>query len=192
MFGAALKGKDGMGRPMACGRNGDGSRTGRPQSGFTYLGLLFSIALVGLLMASVGLLASTERQRERESELLFVGNQIRQAIGSYYENSPGLVKRYPARLDELLKDDRFLKTRRHLRQIYPDPMTGSADWELIPAPEGGIMGVRIPSQAMPMKQSGFSESDSAFENAKAYSEWAFVYRPIRDSKSEKRSGSGAP
>ncbi|CAK0781592.1 hypothetical protein CCP3SC15_930023 [Gammaproteobacteria bacterium] len=107
------------------------------QYGFTYLGLLFAVAMAGVALAATGVLWSTQRQREREQDLLFVGNQIRQAIRSYYEHSPGLVKRYPAKLDDLLRDNRFLTVQRHLRQRYMDPMTGAREWGLVMAPKGG-------------------------------------------------------
>src|SRR3990172_7233078 len=126
-----------MARPMRPGR----LAMLRNQSGFTYLGLLFVVAMAGVALAATGMLWSTQRQREREQELLFVGNQIRQAIGSYYERSPGLVKRYPAKLDDLLKDNRFINVQRHLRQHYVDPLTDSQEWGLVTAPEGGVMGV---------------------------------------------------
>lgn len=60
----------------------------RNQAGFTYIGLLIAVVFFGL--ASVGaarLLASTERT-ERETELLFIGHQFRQAIRSYLPSGP--------------------------------------------------------------------------------------------------------
>ena len=33
---------------------------------------------------------------------MFIGEQFRLAIGSYYENSPGMPKRYPPSLEKLL------------------------------------------------------------------------------------------
>lgn len=148
------------------------------QGGFTYLALLFAVALAGIVLAATGVVWSTERQRERERELLFVGNQFRQAIGSYYERSPGLVKRYPRSLNDLLKDDRYLSTQRHLRQIYTDPITGSPEWGLIAAPEGGVMGVYSLSNEKAVKRSGFAFRDAEFEGAAKYSQWRFVYRPL--------------
>lgn len=150
----------------------------RKQNGVTYLGLLFAVALAGVALAATGLLWSTERQREREQELLFAGNQLRQAIASYYIRSPGLVKRYPAKLDDLLKDDRMLSVRRHLRRIYVDPITSLREWGVVMAPEGGVMGVYSLSSAKPLKQAGFSARDAGFEGAARYSEWKFVYRPV--------------
>lgn len=146
------------------------------QGGFTYLALLFAVAVLGVVLAGAGGLWSVERQREREQELLFIGNQFRTAIRSYYEQSPGTLKRYPMTLSELVKDQRFLGVRRHLRQLYRDPMTGLPDWGLVMAPEGGIMGVYSQSAARPMKQGNFSERDAAFSGSESYAGWQFVYR----------------
>lgn len=148
----------------------------RNQSGFTYMGLLFAVALAGVALAATGTLWSTQRQREREQELLFVGDQIRKAIGSYYERSPGTVKKYPAKLDDLLKDNRFIGVQRHLRQHYVDPLTNSKQWGLVAAPEGGVMGVYSLATDTPIKQAGFAERDAEFEGKSRYSDWKFVYR----------------
>lgn len=149
------------------------------QRGFTYLAMLFAVAMVGVALSAAGVMWSTERQREREKELLFIGNQFRHAIADYYEHSPGTVKRYPRSLVDLLRDNRFLGIQRHLRQIYVDPMTGSDNWGLITAPEGGIMGVHSLSNARPVKQAGFSDRDADFERKETYSDWRFVYRMDR-------------
>lgn len=147
------------------------------QRGLTYLAVLFMIALSGIALAAVGTVWSAERQRQREDDLLFVGGQFRAAIASYYERSPGLVKRYPAKLDDLVKDNRFLTVQRHLRQLFPDPMTGAADWGLINAPEGGIMGVYSLDTTATMKRSGFALADAALEGKERYTDWHFEYRP---------------
>jgi type II secretory pathway pseudopilin PulG len=117
----------------------------RRQSGFTYLTALFLVAGVGVALGGIGELYSHSRQRENEAELIWIGNQFKQAIGSYYERSPGTMKRYPEKLEDLVEDRRFLTTQRHLRRIYADPMTGKSDWRLVAAPAGGIMGVRTSS-----------------------------------------------
>lgn len=147
------------------------------QRGLTYLALLFAVALTGIALSAVGIVWSTERQRERERELLFVGDQFRAAIASYYLRSPGLIKRYPAKLDDLLKDNRFLGVKRHLRQIYLDPMTNNREWGLVTAPEGGIMGIFSTSTQRPIKQAGFADRFAGFEGKFRYADWQFIYRP---------------
>lgn len=144
--------------------------SGSRQSGFTYLtALLLLVAVVGAGLASIAEIWSHARQREKEAELLWIGNQFKQAIGLYYQRSPGAVKRYPEKLEDLVEDRRFLTTQRYLRRIYADPMTGKAEWALIAAPAGGFVGVRSLSTKAPLRR----RSDTAGN----YSDWKFIYEP---------------
>jgi type II secretory pathway pseudopilin PulG len=147
------------------------------QSGFTYMALLFFVATMGVLLAMVGATWSTAQQRLKERELLFVGHQFRTAITSFYEKTPGAIKRYPPTLEAMLRDDRQAATVRHLRRVYLDPMTLQADWGLVRAPDGGIKGVYSKSQEAPIKTKGFSFQDLGFEAAKTYADWRFQYDP---------------
>ena len=135
------------------------------------------VALIGLGLAGLGELWSHAAQREREQELLFAGNQIRDAIGQYYLRSPGNVKRYPRRLEDLLEDDRYPVVVRHLRRLYGDPVTGSSTWGVIEAPGGGVMGVYSLSGAAPLKRAGFSPENKDFEGAAHYTDWRFLFNP---------------
>ena len=160
-------------------------------AGFTYIGLLVAIVLFGL--GSVGaarVLASAERQ-EREHELLFVGAQFRSAIASYYAAIPG-AGRYPPTMADLLQDPRLPGLRRHLRRIFVDPITGTTEWGLVPAPQGGIMGVYSLSTREPAKRANFEVPNDSFNamtqrvtpESYSYRDWQFVYLP--------RSIRGAP
>lgn len=156
-------------------------RTGRhtgPQGGFTYLALLIAVALIGVGLVATSEVWSQARQREKEQELLFIGKQFRQAIERYYQRTPGAVKRYPAKLEDLLEDKRYLTPQRHLRKIFVDPMTGRPEWGLIAASGEGIMGVYSLSQETPIKRANFAEEDASFEGAARYSQWRFIYQPI--------------
>jgi type II secretory pathway pseudopilin PulG len=147
------------------------------QSGFTYLAILFAIAIVGIALAVVGENATQANQREKEVELLFIGNQYRQAIMLYYERTPGAVKHFPAKLEDLLTDQRYNPPQHYLRKLYRDPITNQSQWGLVMSPEGGIMGVHSLSNATPIKQTNFAYSDIAFEGAAKYSDWVFAYVP---------------
>ena len=125
-------------------------------------------------LAAIGELYSVAQERKKEAELLFVGEQYRNAIKSYYEKSPGGAKRYPQKLEDLLQDSRYPTAQRYLRRVYADPMTGSA-WGLMEGPGGGIMGVYSLSSNPPRKTSGFSLANQSFEDAREYSEWKFFY-----------------
>ena len=141
------------------------------QTGFTYLGLLFAIAILGITLATVGVVWSTEIRRDKEAELLWVGNQYRAAIGQYYATGG----QYPAQLADLLEDTRFPQTRRYLRKLFADPMTGKVDWQLIDLMGTGIMGVASSSQGKPIKVAGFAGRDASFKDAVCYCDWKFVY-----------------
>jgi type II secretory pathway pseudopilin PulG len=145
--------------------------------GFTYLLALFAVAVAGAMLAAGSVVWHHEAQRAREQELRFVGDEIRRAIGLFYERAPGGAKRYPRSLEDLLRDDRYLVTRRYLRRIYRDPLTAQPQWGLVPAPGGGIMGVYSLSEATPLKIDGFDEADKAFTGAQHYADWKFVYVP---------------
>jgi len=150
---------------------------GRHQYGFTYIGLLLFIAVAGIALSVIGPVWHTEAQREKEKELLFVGEQYARAIRSYLDSSPGDVKQYPASLEDLLEDKRFPVMRRHLRKLYPDPMTGHADWGLVKQ-QNRIVAVYSLSKSKPFKQDGFPEYLAAFAHAGSYQEWQFTSSTI--------------
>ena len=143
--------------------------------GFTYIGLLILIALIGVALAGTGLVFHAQAQREKEKQLLFVGDQLRRAIGQYYQRSPGADKRFPQSLEDLLLDRRYPATQRYLRRIYRDPITGSSDWGLVRTPDDRIVGVYSRSEKSPMKSAQFPERYAEFAGKKSYSEWKFVY-----------------
>jgi len=145
------------------------------QSGFTYLALLFTIAIAGVMLARTGIDWTQSGQREKEHELLFVGNQIRLAITQYYQRTPGTVKFYPKKLDDLLEDTRYNTPQHYLRKIYRDPITNSRQWVLIMSPEGGIMGVHSKSDKPPIKTAGFDHENEAFAGKSKISDWIFTY-----------------
>jgi hypothetical protein len=149
----------------------------RYQRGFSYLAILFFVAISTVALAATGVLWSTERKRDNEIELLAIGTEFQYAIGLYYQRSPGAAKRYPQTLNDLLKDARFLTVQRYLRQIYVDPMTGKREWGLIQAPEGGVMGIYSLSSGVPMKQTNFPALLESFNDKTSYQDWRFIYRP---------------
>jgi len=149
----------------------------RRQAGIGYIGLLLAIALVAIFAGAAADVYVQTRQRSREAELLWIGEQFRQAIRNYYEATPGEAKTYPQNLEHLLLDPRMPGVQRHLRRLYADPMTGKADWETIMAPQGGIAGVRSRSTGTPLKQSEFRPQDAHFEGKTRYAEWEFTLLP---------------
>jgi len=146
------------------------------QGGYTYLGLLIFITLMGITLAAAGMLWHTAMQREREAQLLFVGRQFAGAITRFYERTPvGQRPRFPLRLEELMDDPRWPTTMRHLRRVYPDPITGKPEWGIVRAPDGGILGVYSLSRDIPLKRANFGAPYGEFESAASYQDWRFVY-----------------
>ena len=146
--------------------------------GFTYLSLLIVVAITAGALAAAGGLYSQAAQREKERELLFVGEQFRQAIALYYWRTPGGAHQYPKSLEALLEDKRWPVTQRWLRKIYRDPVTNTAEWGVVEAPgNAGIIGVYSKSEGVPIKTAGFPARYSAFEEAKSYQDWKFVFSP---------------
>lgn len=159
------------------GRMAKSGRQSSRQGGFTYLGLLAIILTMGVVLASAGEVWHVAIKREKEQELLFVGNQFRQAIKSYYEHTPPQTQRYPARLEDLLRDPRFPSTQRYLRKIYADPISGDMKWGLVKGPGGEILGVHSLSMKEPVKKGNFRSVDKNFENKTKYADWVFMYAP---------------
>lgn len=148
--------------------------TGSPQGGFSYLSVLFFIAVLGIGLAATAISWQTAAQREKERELMFVGAQFQEAIGLYYHRSPGEAKEFPKKLADLLKDARFPTVERYLRRVYRDPITGNGDWGLVPAPDGGIMGVYSLSTDQPIRTVGMEAEEGA---AVTYRDWKFTVKP---------------
>ena len=120
----------------------------RCRSGFTYLWLLFFIAITAATAAAIGQRSSVVVQREKEAELSFRGHEIERAIGSYWDATPGEQKELPRGLVDLVEDRRGGALRRHLRRVWTDPFTGQVDWILIMADDGEhVRGVRSRADA---------------------------------------------
>ncbi len=168
-----------------------GTGKGLPR-GFTYLSLLFFVAVLSVGLATVAVSWQTARQREKEAELLFAGAAFREAIALYYNRSPGGIQEFPKRLDDLLQDPRYPDARRYLRRIYRDPMNADAKWGTIAAPDGGIMGVHSLSTGKPIKTSGAGAQGPDFDAAATYADWKFVYLPAALPAQATTAGNAAP
>lgn len=153
MCAAAPVGKGPMGCRMSTGR----------QRGFTYLMLLWWVAISGVMLAALGHRWSTEMRRQRETDLVFRGQQIKQALLSYQRQPVEAGPTLPVSLDELLEDHRGPKVVRHLRQVWADPVTGKP-WGLVLAGDR-IAGVYSTSNGVPL---------AAPEGVERYDEWKFT------------------
>jgi type II secretory pathway pseudopilin PulG len=144
----------------------------RSSAGFTYIGLLLAVALIGAGLAAIGQVWHTNVQRSREAELRFIGEQFKHAIKLYYEGTPGGDKQLPKSLEDLLRDERYPVVRRYLRKMYVDPLRGKAEWGLIKLNNGdGIVGVHSLSESEPFKNRG---AEKASKTRVTYADWKFV------------------
>ena len=166
---------------MRIGKAGPAPRAGmaHAQQGFTYLALLVAMLLLALATQGVVTYASQQAQREREADLLRIGETFAQAIGAYYEATPGSVKRWPQSLEDLVEDKRQVAIQRHLREVYPDPMTRLPNWGLVVASDGGIQGVYSKSMEPPIRMGAVQLDTLALTAATRYAQWLFVYEPTR-------------
>ncbi len=146
------------------------------QYGFTYLTVIFILAILTGGHALIGEVWHTTSLQEKEAELLFVGNQYRKAIERYYLGGP---RQFPRTINDLLKDPRTPTTERYLRQTYADPVTGKTEWGIVKAPDGSIIGVYSLSERKPLKSANFRLQDKSFEKSEKYSDWKFIYSPVQ-------------
>jgi type II secretory pathway pseudopilin PulG len=168
-----------------------GARQFGDERGAALLIVLIMVVVLGLAVGIAGSTWKSVAQRAREAELFWRGNQYRLAIKSYYEVKHGRgAGLFPQKLENLIKDPRFLGAERHIRRLYPDPMTGE-DWVLIKDKSGRITGVRSGSDLEPFRKDGFPEEYEKFEGAESYSSWEFVYEPKSQKKPvAKKTASG--
>jgi type II secretory pathway pseudopilin PulG len=143
------------------------------QGGVVLLAVLAFILVTTLAASSLVVAYTTQLQREKEEQLLFVGDQYRKAIASYYNTvPPDGARALPQSLETLLNDQRFPKPVQHLRRLYPDPITGQLDWQLV-LENSGIVGIKSQSGKATVKKHGFAKGDEQFEGKQMYSEWVF-------------------
>lgn len=149
------------------------------QQGFTYLGLLLLLALLAGLSALTLELSTTAVQRKNEVELIAIGEEFNHAFEHYYRSATTGKPAWPGKLEDLVSDPRFPNTVRHLRRIYPNPLNGKAQWGLIPAPGGGIMGVFVIADGKPIRHPrNVLPSLIKNKSENPYAEWRFGYDPL--------------
>jgi type II secretory pathway pseudopilin PulG len=146
------------------------------QRGFVLLAWLIVVALFAAAASTMAVRWSDELRRERELELLRIGDEIAGAIASYRAMSAGSAREYPPQLEDLLDDRRAFGTLRHLRRLPGDPVMRGAPWGLLRAPDGGVMGVYSTSVEMPMRRVAVRLQHADLPAVGRYAEWHFVPR----------------
>jgi type II secretory pathway pseudopilin PulG len=147
----------------------------RRQRGFTYLGLLILVAIIGMVGAAALKVDTLLGRAQAERELLEVGAVFSEALRSYAAATPRGQPTQPPSLQELLKDPRVPGLRRHLRKVFVDPVTGKAEWGIVYAGEQrGVLAVYSLSAAQPLKLANFDLRFQGFEDKKHISDWKFT------------------
>src|SRR5438874_10000175 len=104
-----------MGRPTRTGRVAE-------DRGYTMVAIVIFIAILTIVIATVGPSISTIMKRDREEELLFRGKQYARSIVLFQRR----FGRYPTSLKEMAA------SRPHtLRKLWKDPMCNCDDWKLL-------------------------------------------------------------
>jgi type II secretory pathway pseudopilin PulG len=147
------------------------------QFGFTYVGLIVLVAIIGLVAASTLKMGALLQRRAAEQDLLDVGSAFTLAFNSYAEASGPEQPRSPTSLNQLLRDPRFPSVKRHLRTLYADPVTGESEWGIVlGVDKQSILGVYSLSNAKPIKQGNFAPGFEQFESKAHLSDWKFMGR----------------
>jgi type II secretory pathway pseudopilin PulG len=147
----------------------------RTSAGFSYIALLIALVLISVASTAPVQLGALVERRAAEEELLAIGNEFRNAFISFGNASPVGQNRQPRNLEDLIKDPRYPNTVRHLRKIFVDPITGKAEWGLVPAIDGrGIIGVHSLSMNKPIKIANFEIIYQSFSLAATYRDWRFL------------------
>ncbi|WP_312515759.1 type II secretion system protein [Massilia sp.] len=146
------------------------------QAGFTYLGLVIFVAIVGLVGAATLKVGSLLQRAAAEEELLEIGAAFSAALDSYAAATPRGATPYPPSVKELLKDPRFPGVRRHLRKVFVDPLTGKAEWgiEYLGGGEVGIVAFHSLSDAQPLKIANFDSRFRGLDGKEKISQWRFT------------------
>lgn len=150
----------------------------RRQQGFTYIGLLIMVAIVAAGATAALDAGATLQRRDVEAELLAIGGEFRAALQSYADATPVGMPQAPLELKELLRDPRYPGVRRHLRRIYPDPLSGKTEWGIVRAPDGRIAGIHSLDRTPTIKRSGFPLGLEHFAKAARHDEWVFAPLPV--------------
>ncbi|MFC5462366.1 type II secretion system protein [Massilia niabensis] len=168
-------------------------RAPRAEAGFTYIGLIVFVTIIGMVGAATLKVGALLQRAEAENELLAIGAEFSAALASYAQATPPGQPAQPLSLEALLRDPRFPSPRRHLRRIFVDPITGSAEWGLVQAAPGTpILGVYSLSQAKPLKVANFDTRFVNFEHKQHLSDWKFTANGQGPSANGAVQGQGAP
>jgi type II secretory pathway pseudopilin PulG len=142
------------------------------ERGFAMAGLLVAIALLSLGLSMAMPTWKTMAQREKETELIWRGQQYDRAIQLYRKKNaaPGAPS-----IDKLVEG-------RFLRKKYKDPVT-NGDFEIVGVSQAGnAPGVQQPQRGFGQLVGGVRSKSKAkslrvLNGRTVYSDWQFTYVP---------------
>ena len=109
---------------QSAGNTGQQDQRSAGERGFMLLGLIVAMALILLALSVAATQVAFSLRREREVESARRADQYVRAIRRFYLKN----QHYPGSIEQLVKTNNV----RYLRQQYVDPLTGKADYRLIP------------------------------------------------------------
>src|SRR5260370_18569942 len=126
------------------------ARSGRRQRGFALLLVMFLTTLVLVGARAAAPYVRTERQREKDEEMIWRGKQYVRGIKLFYRKNG----RFPTSMDDLMKPK--VGSLRFMRQAYKDPMTkDDGTWRMIyVGPAGPLIGSLKTPPALPIPGGG--------------------------------------
>ncbi len=124
---------------------------GRARAAFTLIELIVVMAIVAMLLALAVPRYFRSVERSKEATLQQDLSVMRDALDKFYADAG----RYPDALDDLV-------TKRYMRKIPPDPITGRADtWQVLPPPtdvlKGQVYNVRSGAEGAALDGTPYSE-----------------------------------
>lgn len=124
--------------------SGKVSRRPREQDGYALVLVVFLTTLMLISVMAIAPSLRTEKQREKEEEMIWRGKQYARGIKLFYRKNG----RFPTSMDDLTKPK--LGSLRFMRKAYKDPMNqADGSWRMIyVGPAGQLIGSLKPPQTL--------------------------------------------
>src|SRR6266853_5138196 len=116
------------------------------EGGYALVALLVLMTLLALFALAATLNVKQQSQREREKEAIFRGEQVADAIRSYYRSRGAQgVNSLPTNMDQLLEGIQIPGRTKKLQILRTaaakDPLSSSGEWKLIAPTSQGFAGL---------------------------------------------------
>ena len=116
------------------------------EGGYALVALLVVMSLLALFAMSAALNVKQQAQREREKEAIFRGEQVADAIRSFYRSRGAQgVNSLPTNMDQLLEGIQIPGRTKKLQILRPaaakDPLSSSGEWKVIAPTSQDVAGL---------------------------------------------------